>query len=178
MAGLQPALAEEHTTGDPGPYIGVGVGYARADFGDICGRSVLVGLSLVPVTCEENGPAITGFAGFNLNKNLAVEGGFFYVGGLELTVSGTSADIDALGGYGAVVGKLPLGNLAPFVKLGVGLTRAEARVGDVELESDTTSLQAGAGVDLAIGENFGVRAEFVRPGSDLLYGTVGLTFRF
>lgn len=173
IVGLQPsALAEENNRADLGPYIGVGVGYARADFGGTC--------DLTNVTCEENGPAITGFAGFNFHKNVAVEGGFFYVRGLKLTAtaSGASVDIDALGGYGAVIGKLPLGKLTPFAKLGVGLTRAEARVGAFEIEEDATSLHLGAGADFAIGKNFGARAEIVRPGSDLLYFNVGLTFRF
>ncbi len=108
------------------------------------------------------------FAGLGLGRYLALEATWYDFGGLrccfEATDSGFESETD---GYSAaVVGRLPLGRVSLFGKVGVFAWDEDAILttiaGPIERLEDGTDLVTGAGAAFRLGDHFELRGEWER----------------
>ena len=164
------AFAEEQgNANQTGVYFGVGGGFVQWDLS--CPRGFI---------CEDTGSAIAVFGGYTPQQNISLEFGYGYLPGLSIATANVSADIDVSLYYGAVLGRLPLGRVVPFAKLGFGKYESSVTVGGNRLEGDSSGLLFGAGADIPLGERFGLRAEVLRyegdEGGTIATGSVFVRF--
>lgn len=138
-------------------------------------------------TSMSNGTAMKLQAGYNVNPNFAVEGGYFDSG--TMTYSGTatgatiSADIRATGLQIALLGIAPINDkFSIFAKAGYTAvtvkTTAKVNTATSSSSTDKNNSGFGLGVTYKISDNLGVRAEWESVASDVNALTFGLQFKF
>ena len=193
------AIAQDETTG---PYIGGSVGQTRAKFSNDSISNFLAGqnLAVQSATGQNNSTGFKAFGGYQFNRNLAVEGGYFDLGRSNYTFNTVPAG--TFSGNTTVRGlNLDLVGIAPltdrFSVLGrVGAAYAQSRAnfastGAVPANGSPTSrngtdLKLGLGLQYAITEALGIRAEIeryrindpVRNRGFINMASIGLVYRF
>lgn len=187
---------------DTGWYAGAQVGSTRAavDNARITSGLLGSGLTVTSILDDERSRGYKLFGGYQLNPNLAVEGGFFDLGEFgfranTLPAGSLSGNIKLRGLNLDLVGTLPLTErFSVFGRLGVTRTQARdtfvgtgaVRVLDPNPRSRDTNLKAGVGVQYAFTPALSVRAELERYRVDDAIGnrgdvdmaSVGLIYRF
>ena len=168
-------MAQDSTTG---PYIGASIGGTKAKFNNDSVNSALVGQGFTVRSRSEDNSS-TGyklFGGYQLNRNFAVEGGYFDLGrfnyALNTTPIGTfSSDTRVRGLNLDLVGMLPLSDqFSVFGRVGAAYAQSRAnsiRTGALPLNNSSTNrkdtnLKVGLGLQYAITEALAVRAEVER----------------
>ena len=193
------AIAQDYTTG---PYIGGNIGRTQADFNNDYASQTLgsSGLRLDSVTADNSGTGYKLFGGYQLNRNFAVEGGYFDLGrfsyGLGTTPAGTFSGNTRVRGLNLdLVGILPLSDsFSVFGRVGAAYAQSRANfastgavpVNTSGTRSNDTNLKLGLGMQYAITEALAVRAEIeryrvsdpVRNRGHIDMASVGLVYRF
>ena len=193
------AIAQDSTTG---PYIGANVGTTRAQFNNDSINSTLAnqGFTVNSRTEDNSSNGYKLFGGYQLNRNFAVEGGYFDLGrfnyALNTTPLGTfSGDTRVRGLNLDLVGMLPLSDrFTIFGRAGAAYAQSRAnftRTGALPLNFSSTSrndtnLKVGIGMQYAITEALAVRAELeryrvsdpVRNRGNIDMASIGLVYRF
>ena len=192
-------IAQDSTTG---PYLGANLGTTRAQFNNDSINSTLAGQGFTVNSRTEDNRS-TGyklFGGYQLNRNFAVEGGYFDLGrfnySLNTTPLGTfAADTRVRGLNLDLVGILPFNDqFSVFGRVGAAYAQSRsnfARTGAQTLTSAPTSrndtnLKVGVGMQYALTEALAVRAELeryrisdpVRNRGNIDMASVGLVYRF
>ena len=170
-----PALAQHQ-----GFYLGLGFG--QSDAKDACNGAAAFGLM-----CDDSDTATKFFAGYQFNRNLAVEAGYTDLGRARFTGPGGSIDFESTGFEVMAVGIAPLGPQA-WLYGKAGIFFWDLDVSFVGLSESGTELTYGFGVGFDFTRNFAARFEYqVYPdiGDDFTTGTsdvavlgVNLIFRF
>ncbi|MDT7834111.1 outer membrane beta-barrel protein [Aquabacterium sp. OR-4] len=160
----------------PYGYVGLGLGRSQGDFGTEAQVAAGVGAggSVTGFARDSNDTGYKIFGGYQFNRNVAVEGGYFDLGKLgydaTTTPAGTVGARFKLNGLSLdLVGTLPLTtNFALLGRVGMASGRARARydtTGAVTLNDVSkrgTNAKVGLGVQYAMGSNMLVRAEVER----------------
>ena len=197
-------IAQDSTTG---PYIGANLGTTRAHSNNDSINSTLAGQGFT-VTSRTEDNSSTGyklFGGYQLNRNFAVEGGYFDLGRFNYSVSTTGPGITGPGTFTSdtrvrglnldLVGILPLTDqFSVFGKIGAAYAQSRAnftRTGTMPLSGspssrNDTNLKVGLGMQYAITEALAVRAEVeryrvsdpVRNRGNIDMASIGLVYRF
>lgn len=180
IAALAAMAAPAAQAQDTGWYAGGNVGRAGATIDDDRIRGGLAGQGLVTNTIEdrEHDTGYKVFGGYQFNRNLAVEGGYFDLGEFGYTARTTpagrlSGDMSARGLNLDLVGTLPLTErFSVLGRVGVTSMRTEgrfsatgaARVPYASATSSQTSANAkwGAGVAYAFNDSLSMRLEAER----------------
>ena len=188
-------FAQQAIAADNGWYIGAGIGQSSVDLG--------IDVTIGSVSIDEEDTAFKMFAGYEINKYIAIEG--FYLNAGEASVSGNAGD--AISGDGETI-VFPLDNTRfkfesksygitgildypicqyfyPYVKLGVQRWNMEATVTMADItatmDEDGTDAIYGAGFRTDVTSNVSVRAEFERydfDGNDVDVLTANMMYRF
>lgn len=174
VAALPPAALAQ----DKGWYVGAGVGRSNADIdtGAINAGLIASGFAAATTTADEDDTGWKLFAGYQLNKNFAVEVGYADLGQFSANSTTVPAgtlrtNIDTTAWGVDAVGILPFGN--NFSLLGrVGVVRSETKIslagtGAVvvlvpNLKDHETSYKLGLGVGYDFTKSVGVRGEWER----------------
>jgi len=151
-----------------GGFFGAGLGQSSADVGP---QYSVPGLSI-----SDTDTAFKIFGGYEFNENIAIEGGYTYLGefggsytytdGLYLYTDSEMVETGAL--YVAAVATIPLGPVSLFGKAGFAHWFADYRYYDdwygYTWTDSATGIDpvVGAGVKFNIGQGFQVRGEFER----------------
>ena len=192
-------IAQDSTTG---PYIGANLGTTRAQFNNDSINSTLAGQGFT-VTSRTEDNSSTGyklFGGYQLNRNFAVEGGYFDLGRFNYTVNTTplgsfSSDMRVRGLNLDLVGILPLSDqFSVFGRAGAAYAQSRssfARTNPLLLINSPTSrnetnLKLGLGMQYALTEALALRAELeryrisdpVRNRGHIDMASIGLVYRF
>ena len=177
-ASFAASLSASFACADPGPYVGGGIGraHARFDSGSFASNSP----NIVDST-NANKTGETLFAGYDVNRNWAVEGGYTHFGTFKYNYGGINALAGGSGQatYGAsswwLAGKgtLPVSSSFDlFGKLGLSENRArdsestnsagmDAVLGTpVTRNTNKAGLLAGVGAEYHVNKAFGVRMEY------------------
>ena len=200
-------IAQDSTTG---PYIGANLGTTRAQFNNDSANSILAGQGFkVNSRTEDNSSnGYKLFGGYQLNRNFAIEGGYFDLGqfnyGLNTSPAGTlntfplgtfASDTRVRGLNLDLVGMLPLSDqFSVFGRIGAAYAQSRgsfARTGTLPLNNvatnrNDTNVKVGLGLQYAITEALAVRAEIeryrisdpVRNRGNIDMASVGLVYRF
>ncbi|MDI1236953.1 MAG: outer membrane beta-barrel protein [Polaromonas sp.] len=198
------AFAQDETTG---PYIGGNIGRTRADFNNDSINRTLVGQGLrVGTATEDNsGTGYKLFGGYQLNRNFAVEGGYFDLGKSSYTVNANQIVGNAPGTFNGetrvrglnldLVGMLPLSDrFSVFGRVGAAYAQSRASfnstgsvpVNPSSTRSNKTNLKVGVGMQYAITEALALRGELeryriedpVRNRGHIDMASLGLVYRF
>lgn len=198
------AIAQDETTG---PYIGGNVGRTRADFNNDSINQTLVnqGLRVGTSTEDNSGTGYKLFGGYQLNRNFAVEGGYFDLGKSSYSVNANRIIGGAPGTFSGetrvrglnldLVGMLPVSDrFSVFGRIGAAYAQSRASfnsTGTVAANTtnprrNDTNLKVGLGMQYAITEALAVRAELeryrindpVRNRGHIDMASVGLIYRF
>lgn len=175
-----PALAQ-----DTGFYIGGHLGQSKAK--DACD-----GVSGPGISCDDKDTAWRLLGGYQLNRNLAIEGAYTDLGEVSASGPGGSASAEANALELVGVGTLPLANaFSVYGKAGIYRGEVEGRVDTALIsgsDKDTnTDLTFGAGVKFDMTRNVALRAEWQRykdmggddtGESDMDVLSVGVLYRF
>ena len=192
-------IAQDSTTG---PYIGANLGTTRAQFNNDSINSTLLGQGFTVNSRTENNRS-TGyklFGGYQMNRNFAVEGGYFDLGRFNYSVNTTplgtfTSDTRVRGLNLDLVGMLPLSDqFSVFGRVGAAYAQSRAnfaRTNPLLLNNSPTSrndtnLKVGLGMQYAITEALAVRAELeryrvsdpVRNRGNIDMASIGLVYRF
>jgi OOP family OmpA-OmpF porin len=149
-------------------YIGGGAGYAYGNIADI----EVTGATVTQQAKDNHAWGWKAFAGWQFNRFLAVEGGYInldkFSTQLSTTAGNASIDITNEAYYVDVLGIIPIGRVfAVFGKLGgtYGISKTDsATTGTLTVnapgKSEAFGVKAGLGVQVNLGENFAIRAEY------------------
>lgn len=187
---------------ESGWYAGASIGQSRADIDDQRISRSLLGSGFATSSMSEDERSAAGkiFGGYQFNRYLALEGGYFNLGKFGYTASTSpagslSGQIKLQGLNLDVVGILPLTDkLSAFGRVGVIYAQARDNFSSTGLvtrpvssarESDT-GYKFGAGAQYAFTDRMAVRAEVERHRindaignkGDIDMATVGLVYRF
>jgi OOP family OmpA-OmpF porin len=159
-------------------YGGLSVGQSRARIDDerITSGLLASGLTTTAMTLDERDTAYKAFGGYQFNRYLGVEGGYFHLGrfGFNSTTSPTGTldgRIKLDGGNLDLVATVPLGEqLALIGRLGAQYARARDRftstgavtIDDPNPRSNEVNPKLGFGLQYAVSRSFLVRAEAER----------------
>lgn len=192
-------IAQDETTG---AYIGGNVGRTRADFNNDSINRTLAGqgLAVRSMTEDDSGTGYKAFGGYQLNRNFAIEGGYFDLGrfnyAFDTTPAGTFNGNTRVRGLNLdLVGILPLSDrFSVFGRAGAAYAQSRANftsTGAVPVNTSSsrrndTNLKVGLGMQYAITEALAVRAELeryrvsdpVRNRGHIDMASVGLVYRF
>jgi len=181
-------------------YGGINIGRSKAKIDDARITSQLVGAGPVSITDNNSDTGYKLFGGYQINKNFALEGGYFNLGKFGYTATvpapGTlSGNIKLQGLNLDAVGILPITEkFSAFGRLGVQYAQAKdsfAGTGAVTVTNpnpskNATNYKAGVGVQYDFTQSLGMRAEAERYRIDDAVGnkgdvnmySVGLIYRF
>lgn len=197
-------IAQDATTG---PYIGGNIGATRADFNNDSINRTLAGQGLTArsATEDNSGTGYKLFGGYQLNRNFAIEGGYFDLGKSSYTVNATRNTDNAAGSFNGetrvrglnldLVGMLPMTDrFSVFGRVGAAYAQSRASftsTGAVPVNTSSTrrsdtNLKVGLGMQYAITEALAVRAEMeryrindpVRNRGHIDMASLGLIYRF
>lgn len=193
------AFAQDETTG---PYIGGNVGRTRADFNNDSINRTLAGqgLTVQSTSGDNSGTGYKLFGGYQLNRNFAVEGGYFDLGKSSYTFNTTpvgtfNGETRVRGLNLDLVGMLPVSDrFSVFGRVGAAYAQSRASfnsTGAVPVNTSNTrkndiNLKVGLGMQYAITQALAVRAELeryrindpVRNRGHIDMASVGLIYRF
>ncbi|MDP3171523.1 MAG: outer membrane beta-barrel protein [Polaromonas sp.] len=198
------AIAQDETTG---PYIGGNIGRTRADFNNDSINRTLSGQGLTARSSTEDnsGTGYKLFGGYQLNRNFAVEGGYFDLGKSSYTVNATRNTDNVPGTFNGetrvrglnldLVGMLPVSDrFSVFGRIGAAYAQSRASfnstgsvpVNPSNTRKNDTNLKVGLGMQYAITEALALRAELeryrindpVRNRGHIDMASVGLVYRF
>lgn len=173
VLGSAPVLSQEML----GPYLGANVGRSKASFDtpSTLGAFGGPGFTVNSASDSNRGTGYKLYGGYRLNRNFALEGGWFDLGHSKYTYNTTppgslNGDLDVRGLNLDLVGILPVSDR--FSVFGrVGAAYAQSRTGFsstgavpfVNSRSDRkTNVKYGAGLDFAITDRVTVRGEYER----------------
>jgi OmpA-OmpF porin, OOP family len=201
LAALAVIVSPFAAADDAGWYGGLNVGQSRAKIDDPKITSSLLGAGFTPVSIDDNdrGTGFKLFGGYKLNRNFAVEGGYFDLGKFGFTATvpagALSGKIQLKGVNLDLVGILPI--TERFSAFGrAGLNYAQARdsfsgtgavtVLDPNPNKRAMNYKFGAGLQYDFTESLGMRVEAERYRIDDAVGnrgdidlfSVGLIYRF
>jgi hypothetical protein len=160
---LAPAAFSQEPEEVRGFYLGGGIGQFNAKINDV---------NQVDNTIDkwnENDTAYKVFAGYRMNRFLAVEADYINLGkpsGAVVPGFNVDSSVDGFAPY--VVGTVPLGRyLEVFGRLGyyfydATMGQQDALNGRVQFKEESKDLVWGGGVGASIGEKFDVRLEYER----------------
>ena len=192
-------IAQDSTTG---PYIGANLGTTRAQFNNDFINSTLAGqgFTVNSGTVDNSSTGFKLFGGYQLNRNFAVEGGYFDLGRFNYRVNTTplgtfTSDTQVRGLNLDLVGILPFNDyFSVFGRVGAAYAQNRAnfaRTGVPSLINSPTSrndtnVKVGLGMQYAITEALAVRAELeryrvsdpVRNRGNIDMASIGLVYRF
>jgi OOP family OmpA-OmpF porin len=134
-----PAVAQDNHF-----YVGAGLGAAKA-------RQVCANAS----NCDPDETAYKAFAGYQLNKFLAVEGGFNYMGMFGRNsqgISATALDLTAVGSYPV------LDQLSLYARAGLAFTSLKSKPNG----EDTLGFTYAVGAEYGFSKELGVRVDWQR----------------
>jgi OOP family OmpA-OmpF porin len=187
---------------EPGWYGGVNVGQSRASIDDERITRSLLGSGFATTTMDkdESGTGAKIFGGYQFNRYLALEGGYFSLGKFGYTAStlpagSLSGDIRVQGLNLDLVGILPLTDkFSAFARAGVIHAQARDNFSSTGLVNRAasspskrdTSYKVGVGVEYAFTDRLAVRGEVERyrindaigNKGDIDLASVGLVYRF
>ena len=151
MAVALPAAAQMGR--DSGFYIGGSIGGSKAK--DFCSS-----LGGGATSCDEKDTAWRLLAGYQINRNFAIEAGYHDLG--KFSTTGPAADVDANAWELVGIGAIPVGALSFYGKLGV--FRGEAKGGGAAAGTKETNgaVTFGLGLQYDITRQFGLRGEWQR----------------
>lgn len=105
-------------------------------------------------------------AGYNFNKNFALEGGYKNMGSSDTFINSVKVTSKSSAWQASVVGSYFFGDkLGLFARLGVNSVNIDANTSTASAGTRGSGLLVGAGLILAMNENFALRAEVQRPNS-------------
>jgi len=187
---------------DSGWYGGLGIGQARTEIDNAGIKSELLGAGLTTSTMsnDERDFAYKIFGGFKLNRNFALEAGYFDLGefGFKATTSPTGTLTGKLKLRGLnfdAVGILPLAErFSAFGRIGLQYAQTKdsfagtgsVPVADTSPSKNAANFKAGLGVQYDLSEALGLRGELERyrindavgNRGDINMASVGLVFQF
>jgi OmpA-OmpF porin, OOP family len=157
-------------------YLGAGAGQSRAKIADSSISSVLLGSGRTAgaTTKDETDFSYKFFAGYQMNRYFAVEGGVFNLGEYSFTTTTVPAATlngslkNHRGGNLDLVGRIPIGEqFSVFARLGVQTSKTTDLFGGTAVAAtapskNRTDYKAGAGAEFDFTKNVGVRAEWER----------------
>jgi len=161
-----------------GAYVGVNGGFSTINAGTYVQKSAnsIVGLGYTSalVTSEQKSANYKVFAGYNINKNLAVEAFYASLGSYNLTLATTGPVRNATGtnkvkAYGIdVLAKLPVAETnSVYLRVGYFQAKADTTLtgnlvigGNAALSSRSSNVKFGIGGDYGITENFSLRTDW------------------
>lgn len=174
--GLPSALAADAGSGF---YVGgsVGAGRAKIDDGGINAALVSLGATSVATTKSENSTGYKLYAGYQFNRNFAVEAGYFDLG--KVSFDSTTAPAGTLHGdarsQGGVnldaIGILPINDsFSAFGRIGLQSSETKLSLSGTgaivvlipELKKRETNVKVGLGMQFDFNKNVGVRGEWER----------------
>lgn len=185
-----------------GPYIGGNVGQTKADFNNDSINRTLTGqgFKINSSTVDNRDTGYKVFGGYQFNRNIALEGGYFDLGrfsyGLNTTPIGSFSGNSRIRGLNLdLVGTLPLSSqFSVFGRVGAAYAQTKANFASTGAvapnTSDTqrkdTNLKVGIGLQYAITEALSLRAELeryrindpVRNRGHVDMASLGLVYRF
>ena len=192
-------IAQDSTTG---PYIGANVGTTRAQFNNDPFNNTLIGQGFTVNSRTEDNRS-TGyklFGGYQLNRNFALEGGYFDLGRFNYAVNTTplgtfTSDTRIRGLNLDLVGMLPLSEqFSVFGRVGAAYAQSRSNFANTGaspfINSPTsrndTNLKVGIGMQYAFTEALALRAELeryrisdpIRNRGNIDMASVGLVYRF
>jgi OOP family OmpA-OmpF porin len=163
---------------DTGLYLGAAVGQSKVRH--FCNDVATVGFP----TCDEKDVTWKLSAGYNFNRNFAVEAGYVDWGKFTFSNAAISGDVKAKGFELLAVGAFPVyQNLSAYAKAGFVRWDADfsARVGSAAFSNDDkgTDFTFALGLAYDFTNNFAARLEWQRY-TDLVVDTVtlGLLYKF
>ena len=184
---------------DIGFYIGANFGATRLDAGDTASDLrndlVAIGFSSAQASIDESGTGYKIFAGYQFNRNFALEGYYAHLGEYDLSASTTGPVVNATGevevkGFGVdAVAMFPFNSVLSGLAR-VGLFRWDAdmsirAVGPAGTATgsdsdDGTDLKLGVGIEWKISPNLRLRGELEYYTFDdaITMLSAGLLFRF
>ncbi len=144
---------------DSGVFMGLGVGQATFD------DSATVNGTAVSVDDDDIGWRF--FAGYQLNKNFAIEGGWTDLGDFSGTVGATGFNVEVEGFTMSGVGILPINDKFDLrAKAGVFMWDADVDAGAGGASSDGNDFTFGLGAVYHFTDNIGFRLEWDRYDAD------------
>jgi len=180
-----------------GWYVGASLGRSSIDVdtNKTVAAAVAAGYATAAVTATDlSGTAYKLFAGYKVNKNFAVEGGYTDLGKGSLSVTTTGPVASGVASFEATVwevnavGILPINeNFSVFGKLGYhwddAKTTGTGIFGNKDYSGD--DFKFGVGAEYNINKNVGLRLEFERyskiassVGTDVDVASLGMAYKF
>lgn len=153
---------------DPSFYAGGGLGYFRVEDQDFFGADD---------DLDDEQVAFKLYGGMNFNRWLAAELGYVNFG----EASETSGDFEAQGATIALIGSWPIGNFAPYVKVGQMFWESESDVLGVSDDEDGNDTFGGLGLQFSMTDNIKLRGEYERyqvEDADIDMASVNLHWQF
>lgn len=186
----------------PGWYVGGNIGATQSDFNNDSINSTLAGrgFRVNAMTEDDSSSGYKLFGGYQLNRNFAVEGGYYDLG--RFSYNSTTTPPGSFGGSTRVkglnldlVGTLPLTDRFSVIgRVGAAYARSRASVATTgfvpfnlfETSKNDTYAKVGLGLQYALTEALAVRAELeryrvhdpVRNRGYIDMASVGLIYRF
>lgn len=150
----------------------LGLGFGKSDTKDACDGAAAFG-----VMCDDSDTANKLFAGYRLNRNLALEAGYADLGRVRFSGPGGSIDFESSGVEIMGVGIAPLGpRFWLYAKAGIFFWDLD--VSAVGLSESGTELTYGLGAGFDFTQNFSGRIEYqIYPdiGDDFTTGTTDIS---
>jgi len=139
-------VAQPATAQDSGVYVGAALGMSGAR--QVCTNTTIGG-------CDDRETSLRLFGGYQMNRNLAVEGGYQYFGTFSQGSRGVVSNaVDVV-----AVGSWPFSQeFSAYGKVGGYL----ARTSSAPASEDNTGLVYGLGVEWTLNKAWGVRGEWLR----------------
>lgn len=186
----------------PGWYLGGNIGMSRAEIDEDRIRESLQaeGFAITSFSDDDRDLGYKLFGGYQFNRYFALEGGYFDLGSFDFETTtappgSLEGDIEISGLNLDVVGSLPISNrLDVFGRGGVTQEQAKVRfsgtgavdVTDPRSKQSATNYKFGLGLEFAVTERVGLRAEAERYRIDDAVGndgdvdlySLGLVYRF
>ena len=164
---------------DAGWYAGANVGQSRAKIDDASINAALLslGFAAAATTKNETGTGFKLYGGYQFNKNLAVEGGYFDLGKVSFDTTTVPAgtlhgDIRNQGGVNLdLVGIIPIqDNFSLFGRIGVQNSETKLSLSGTgavvvlipNFSKRETNYKAGLGLQFDFTKNIGLRGEWER----------------
>lgn len=189
---------------EAGWYVGASLGRSSIDIdtNKVVAAAVAAGFATATATADTSDTAYKLFAGYKVNRNFAVEGGYTDLGkaSISMTTTGPVASINAEAKATAwevnAVGILPINeNFSVFGKLGYHWDDVKAKAAaisggaGVAINKDYSGndFKFGVGAEYNINRNVGLRLEFERynnvgsstsGGQDVDVASLGMAYRF
>ena len=157
-------------------YLGAGAGQSRAKINDSSVSAVLAGsgFAAAGTTKDLNEFSYKMFLGYQFNRNIAVEGGFFDLGEYKLTTTTVPAGTlrgsvkNHRGNNVDVLGMLPLGDkFSLYGRLGIQRSKtydlfSGVAVANPAPSKNKTDYKLGLGAEFLFTKNLGARGEWER----------------